>query len=405
MGGLRSVTVVVTPRCNLACSYCYQQPRGAGSMAEEVLDAAVDLVLRSGHPAPRLVFTGGEPLLELPLIRRAVARVEGRASQGWSPVRLMVATNGTLLDDETVAFLAEHHVRTRVSLDGVEAAQEARAGGTFAPLHRTLLRLRSSQPRFFAEGLSVSLTVTSKNLPHLAKSIRLFLCLGVPRIEVGAITTPDPGWDRRAAEELERQLAVVFDLCLEHFRDTGQVPVDFLDRRAEPPRPEESGPPLCALGRGDRLVVDVDGQVAPCVMLASSTFELPEPLRTWAEPFRLGDVRDPDLGERFAALPEVAARSPLLRDRQRRVGACGPCVDCRYVAQCLPCPISARPEPGSADPERVPDPQCDLYRLTFALRERFPARPSPIDVATGKAPLPRLMEELWTAMRGRGAPP
>ena len=37
-----------------------------------VLRSALDVLLRSGHPAPVLSFYGGEPLLEFPTIRRAV---------------------------------------------------------------------------------------------------------------------------------------------------------------------------------------------------------------------------------------------------------------------------------------------------------------------------------------------
>lgn len=405
MPGLRSVVLVLTTRCNLACSYCYQERRGARSMTAEVVDAAVDLALRSPHPSPRLGFTGGEPLLEMGLVRRAVERIAQRGPPAGKSVRLMVATNGTLLDDDTVAFLAEHRVRTRLSFDGVAAAQEARAPGTFALLEAILARLRASHPRFVAEQLEVVVTVTSANLPHLAESIRLLLRLGVKRVEVGAITTPDPGWDSSASQELERQLAAVFDLCLEQVRATGAQPVRFLDRPAGAPADGGSGPPLCALGSGEAVVVDVDGQVVPCVMLAASTVGLPQPLAAWAEPFRLGDVRDPDLETRLAALPDLAAHSPLLRDRHRRAGATGPCAECRFVNACLPCPISACLGAGAPDPLRTARPQCDLTRLTLPLRERFPARPSAADVLTGRAPLPRQMEELWAAMRGTSKPP
>lgn len=320
--GLRSVVLVLTTRCNLACSYCYQERRGARSMAGEVVDASVDLALRSPHPTPRLGLTGGEPLLEPALVRRAVERLAQRGPPAGKTVRLTVATNGTLLDDGTAALLAKHRAHLRLSFDGVDAAQEARAPGTFPLLERTLARLRADHSRLFAEHLEVVVTVTSANLPHLAESTRLLLRLGVRRIELGAITTPDPGWNGSASAELERQLAAVFDLCLEHERDTGARPVRFLDRPAGAPADEGSGPPLCALGSGDGVVVDVDGQVVPCVMLAGSTVRLPQLLAAWVEPFRLGDVRDPDLDVRLAALPEVAAQSPLLRDRHRRVGAC-----------------------------------------------------------------------------------
>jgi len=100
---LQSLEVVLTTACNLNCNYCFQDVRNDRSMSWAVLRSALDLLLRSDHPKPELTFYGGEPLLELPLMVRAVEYLE---AEGGGSVAVSVFTNGTLLDRGTRRFLA-----------------------------------------------------------------------------------------------------------------------------------------------------------------------------------------------------------------------------------------------------------------------------------------------------------
>ena len=108
VGRLRGLDLVLTAECNLRCAYCYQSRSLRGSMSEDTLRAAVDLVRRSRGPAVTLAFYGGEPLLERALLRRAVEYASG-SRPGRSPVRFHLTTNGTLLDADAAAA----HARVR----------------------------------------------------------------------------------------------------------------------------------------------------------------------------------------------------------------------------------------------------------------------------------------------------
>ena len=80
-----------------------------------------------------LLFIGGEPLLEFPLMRQAVEYIEDAPARHLR-VHYEIVTNGTLLRDEQTAFLAEHDFDVQFSFDGVPAAQDLRGAGTFAVL-------------------------------------------------------------------------------------------------------------------------------------------------------------------------------------------------------------------------------------------------------------------------------
>src|SRR5512144_1709717 len=80
--GIQALEVVLTADCNLRCAYCYQNAKRPRSMSWDTLRGALDLLLRSHCPEVEVLFVGGEPLLQFPLIRQAVAYVRTTRPRG-----------------------------------------------------------------------------------------------------------------------------------------------------------------------------------------------------------------------------------------------------------------------------------------------------------------------------------
>ncbi len=115
----------VTEDCNFRCAYCvfgggYKGHRSHSSkaMSWDVARAAIDEFLAHSRcsEARAISLYGGEPLLNLPLIRLCVAHVR----QAWSglTVSFAVTTNGSLLSGPVAEFLAAEGFLIVVSLDG-----------------------------------------------------------------------------------------------------------------------------------------------------------------------------------------------------------------------------------------------------------------------------------------------
>lgn len=390
LAALRSVEVVLTPACNLRCGYCYQGARPRGRMPERVLRAAIDALMASRRPEVTLHFHGGEPLLAFGALRAAVEHA-GAAPPGGPRVRFQVTTNGTLLDPERSAFLAARRVETRLSFDGVPAAQELRAAGTFPRLDGLLDALRREQPSFFLDQLEVAVTLTVANLPALADSVAYFLGKGVRTVRVSPRMTPEPDWRENLAGELDRQMSRVSDASLRHFRRTGQVPVTFLRRGAAPPtgpRPYRGW--TCGIADGTAICVDVDGEVTGCALLAASCQSFPPgPLADRLRPMRLGSILDPDLPSRLVTQRVAARAAGLFHRRERKHSSFGSCRRCASRWGCMVCPLSAVYVPGNRDPGLVPELPCAFNRVVARYRARFPPQPSLADVIKGRAsPLP-----------------
>lgn len=391
---LSKLDVVLTAACNLRCSYCYQNDKKARRMEWDTLQASADLLLRSRRAEVSLLFIGGEPLLEFALMRRAVEYVNTHRRPGQR-VRFQTVTNGTLLRDEHAEFFAAHDFEVQLSFDGVEAAQALRGPGTFQTLDLALDRLRTIQPGFFVDRLSVSLTLVVPTIRYLAESIDYFLRKDMREIAISPAVTDQPGWRLEMIHELDEQFARIATLSLAHYDRTGLVPL-VLFRRSHgdsPHAPDSLS--LCGVGRGETPAVDVDGQVHGCLMFADSYQVFPTTfLRSRLEALRMGHLADPSLERRMAEFPAKARAARIFHRREMKYSAYGRCADCRFMTTCGVCPVSIGHQPGNTDPDRIPDFLCAYNLVALKHREAFPQQPDLVDLLCGRGKIPGLTREL-----------
>jgi sulfatase maturation enzyme AslB (radical SAM superfamily) len=352
------------------------------------LRAALDLLLGSQQRQVELEFYGGEPLLAFPLLRRGIAYAKARC-----PPRLHlgfgVTTNGLLLDERRAAFLARHRVRTSLSFDGLPAAQDQRAPGTFTRLDRTLDRLRQRHPGFFGEHLEVGLTLTAANLTTLADSVEYFFAKGLRTIHLNPRLTPDPDWRPDSIHELDRQLARVYRSSRRLYERTGRVPLVLFRKVGRPTRNQAHGGRMCGAGSGRALTVDVDGQVTGCVLFAGSYLSTSwTRLQPGLPALQIGHLGDPEFAARLAAYPERARESGLLVRPPAACSSYGRCSECRHRPRCHVCPASIGS--GDGDANRVPDLFCAYTRVALKYRDRFPRQPADADLRLLRARLPKL---------------
>ena len=121
-GGLDTLVLRLTNRCNLACGYCYAGSGPAGEdLSPERAAEAVALACPPGE-ALRIQFTGGEPLLRWDTAAKVLdfGRASGRRFHA------AIQTNGTLLTPALCRELRARRVAVGVSLDGVGPDNAAR---------------------------------------------------------------------------------------------------------------------------------------------------------------------------------------------------------------------------------------------------------------------------------------
>jgi len=130
--------------CNLDCEYCFflskemLYPGSRFRMAADLQAAYIRQLLDAHAQAPEVVvaWQGGEPtIMGLDFFRRSI-ELQREYARPHQRILNTLQTNGTLLDDEWGAFLAEHGFLVGISIDGP------------AEIHDTYRVSKGGQPTF-----------------------------------------------------------------------------------------------------------------------------------------------------------------------------------------------------------------------------------------------------------------
>jgi len=114
-----NLTIILTQKCNLACSYCYaHNQRSEECLDIQKLKLSIDYyVLNSDKiKKKRVVFIGGgEPTLAWSMLTWAIEYIDNIYDE--FEISCSLITNGTLLSSDRLNFLKEHNVKVVFSFD------------------------------------------------------------------------------------------------------------------------------------------------------------------------------------------------------------------------------------------------------------------------------------------------
>lgn len=156
---ITQLVLEVTEICNLRCRYCqytYDTARTAVGkhMTLSTARQAVDEFIAHSTQAPArtISFWGGEPLVNLRLIREVVDYVE--QIQLAPRVEFAFTTNATLINNEVAGFLVNHPFRLLVSVDGPKHIHDRNrlrvsGQGSFSRMVQGLKCLRNADPAWY----------------------------------------------------------------------------------------------------------------------------------------------------------------------------------------------------------------------------------------------------------------
>ncbi len=172
---LRYLELQLTARCNLKCKHCYLGP---ASNMDMHLDTALDILDQfDSMQGLRVLLSGGEPLL-YPQFDKLNEHLTGYG------FRVVLLTNGVLMDEDTAVNLNAHEVQ--VSIDGMGPGHDLlRGNGSFD-------KVVSAAKAVTAAGLDLSIATMahSGNLDQMEQLKQLIEDLGAREwsIDVPCIT-------------------------------------------------------------------------------------------------------------------------------------------------------------------------------------------------------------------------
>lgn len=316
-----------TRRCNLNCLHCYSRSDehiGQDELTTEEGRMLIDQLADFGSPV--LLFSGGEPLARPDLPELAsYARSKG--------MRVVISTNGTLIDDKTAIMLKEVGLSyVGISLDGLKATHDHFRGHEGA-FEEALAGLRSSRNAGLKVGLRF--VINRQNMTQIPEIFKMMIAEDIPRICFYHLVPSGRAdaleCDLLTAEETRRTV----DTIMDHARDLKaaghELEILTVDNHADGPylhqRMVREGHPhadqvmeLLKMNGGNS-----SGMGIGCVSWNGDVF--PD---QFSRELKLGNIREKD----FGSIWTDRDNDLLMRFKEKKKYVTGRCHDCKYLDIC-----------------------------------------------------------------------
>lgn len=120
-----NITLHLTNRCNLKCTYCYVDKHHLEEMTWDTAKQAIDRVVKCSQGRIGISFFGGEPLLKKELIQEVITYCEKLEKHTAIKFSYNLTTNGILLDEAFLRYASEKRISLAISHDGIKACHDA----------------------------------------------------------------------------------------------------------------------------------------------------------------------------------------------------------------------------------------------------------------------------------------
>ncbi len=254
---IKIITLLLTRRCNLRCSYCYVRYDANAVMPFKIAKKIItNEMLLAKNTKLVISFLGGEPFCEFDRLKEICEWIWSRQ---WNvSYSINAVTNGTLLTNEIKKWLAENQNRffLTLSYDGVFNAQNDN-------------RCNSAHVidiGFFKEHwptIPFKMTISEDNVRYLFDNIVYLLERKISVNDTFADNMAE--WKKESLDILDEQLK---KLCLYHLTHIDARPSDILNIDLSPVL-SDAPRTLFDCGAGqNKVTYDIDGKSYNCHLLS-----------------------------------------------------------------------------------------------------------------------------------------
>lgn len=272
----KSITFVVTEKCNLNCSYCYETHKSNKSMSKEIAKQSIDFIfndkLTNGYletdncESVILDFIGGEPLLEIDLMDYIVDYFKLKAFEVNSPwainYMINITSNGILYNTPKVQeFIKKNFgkVSIGITIDGNKKLHDScrvfpNGEGSYDIVEKSIQTWLKYQP-----DAQTKITLCPDNVMYLNDAIRNVWSLGIHGCFTNCVY--EEGWTPEHANILYNEMIKLADYILDNdlYKDYMCSLFDDTIGQNLPQKDNWCG------GNGKMLAIGTDGRCFPCI--------------------------------------------------------------------------------------------------------------------------------------------
>ncbi len=316
--------LLLTDDCNFSCKYCiarnHMKPNYSSDyMTKNIAKRSVDLFskIASTNEELKIVLYGGEPLLNLDIVKFVIPYIRKRIGEG---VAISIATNGSLITEEIARLAFQHNVNVVVSIDGLEhdkiRTYKKNNTGTLKDCIKGMHALKK-----IGVNTSICVTFGKHNLQNIDKSIDFLLKEGFKEIKINILKRFRKKQSQPTDPYLLNKKLVEILIKLQPYG----IEEQNLMRRIKPFLSEEFYYKDCK-GYGNEISISPAGNVSPCHIFNINN----------ERKFIIGNVKDLDIEREIKNHPVMkrfCMRTPINMKQCKNCDAIGICGGgCAYEA-------------------------------------------------------------------------
>ncbi|MDX5727168.1 radical SAM protein [Clostridioides difficile] len=251
-------TIFVTEDCNLRCTYCYEgNDKKKENMSYETADKTIDFIcnkeLESNSDYTTIDLHGGEPFINIDLIKYIHRDLVDRLSD--KKILFDITTNGTIINDEIIEFIAKNVKNISISIDGKKNIHDinridANGVGTYE-------KVMENGKRLIDKGIYVRarMTYNSNTVKYLYESVYDIAKQGFKNI-APISDFMDKNWDNSHIKILNEQISKIMNIK----KDYPDIDISILDKQFINKKKGD------CFGGINSYAIDTRGDVYPCTV-------------------------------------------------------------------------------------------------------------------------------------------
>lgn len=202
-------TIWVTKMCNFRCEYCYEGIEKEKSFlkentANDIVNFILNLCEERKKYEIKIRFHGGEPLLNIKVIKQIISELEKKNINNRYKFIYEMTTNGYLLNDDNLEYVASKIQEISISLDGNKKSNDSmriltNGEGTYDKVienAKNFMKIRND--------FSIRMTINTKNVNEIYNNITHLIEQGFTSI-ISVIDIGDDKWNIETLDYLEEQ--------------------------------------------------------------------------------------------------------------------------------------------------------------------------------------------------------
>lgn len=295
---VHDVTFQVTEDCCLKCSYCYQHHKTKNKLSFETAKQFIDDLLNDKYKYLNSVntkgiildFIGGEPLLEINLIKKIVEYTFNQMiimNHPWLYYSVVnISSNGVLYETDDVQDYFLHYgflTHLSISIDGNKELHDScridhQGNGSY---DKAISAVKKYRQQFHREA-PTKMTLAPDNIQYLSKAI--FNLIQENYKEVHLNCAYEPGWTIEHAKIMYQELKIVADYIIDN-NLYNKIFISLFNEDKFQPMLESNTANWCGgTADGSNLALNYTGQLFPCIRYMESSLNGKQP------PLSIGEV-------------------------------------------------------------------------------------------------------------------